>query len=77
MTVFVGHDRSKPEREDAKIFPHHAGATLGAPAASVSLPFRRQDAPADDALTIVRGQHLQRFVHVNRAQDVRGSIRRQ
>jgi hypothetical protein len=66
----VGHDRSKPERENAKILSHHPRATLGAPAAAVRFPLRCQHAPADDALTVVRGQHLQRFVHVNRAEHV-------
>ena len=66
----VGGDRAEPEREHPEVLAQLADSRIGAAAAAVVGALRRQHAPADDALTVVCGHHLERLRDVDRAQDV-------
>ena len=75
MAVFVGDDRTEPEREHAKILAQHSRSGVASAAAALARSFRRDDAAADDLLARVVVDDLQRFLDVDTRQDVGRLIR--
>ena len=57
----VGRDRADPEREHAEVLAHRVHGGVGAAAAAVGVPLRRDDAAGNDLLARVFGQDLQRL----------------